>query len=78
MSKWKIVDYCIELFGDACIIVFGIWSAFTFHGIITRGWQAFIEPNMWIAYSELSLAILIVLIGIERTYRDIWKTKRRG
>ena len=57
----------LELFGDACILAFAVWSIITFYFIITAGGITYIEPNSWIARGEFIFAWLILLIGLRLT-----------
>ena len=69
--KKRFLKYGLELFGDACIIAFGVWSIFTFYKILTCGGIVYIEPNVWIARWEFFLACLVVLLGFRLAYKDI-------
>lgn len=66
--KWQ--DW-LEVVGDGIIIVFGIWSAFTFIMMLTHGLVIYVEPIKPILITELVLAILAFGFGIERLINDI-------
>ena len=69
MKKW------IEILGDALIIVFGLWSLLMFVTIWQYGTSVFIEPNSVILTIETVVAIMIILIGVERFIDDSRRLK---
>lgn len=64
-------EWIKELIGDACIILFVFWSLFILIGIELHGQQAFIEPNSWILYTEIGLALAFGVLSIERLVDDL-------
>lgn len=65
-----------ELVGDAIIIATGANLAFFFYQFAVNGKFYAWEPSKGIALLELFLAILILILGVERTYNDL--KLRRG
>ena len=61
----------VEILGDAIIIFFGAWSFYTFYLIVRYGAAYFIEPNLYILYTELVLSILAFAFGWERLIQDV-------
>lgn len=62
-----------ELLGDFFLIWFAGWTIFLFATIAIQGYVKGIEPNLWILYVELGLAIIGFILGWERLVRDLLK-----
>ena len=60
-----------ELLGDFFLIWWGIWSIFLFTMIAVQGYVKGIEPNLWILYVELGLAVAGTVLGFERLVKDL-------
>ena len=64
MKKW------IEHSGNAIQIAFGIMFFMIFMTIIDQGYIKMGEPNSWILYTELALAIGALIIGVYNAIDD--------
>ena len=60
-----------ELLGNLFLIWFGGWSIFLFATIAVQGYVKGIEPNLWILYTELGLAVVGTVLGFERLVKDL-------
>ena len=60
-----------ELLGNIFLIWFGVWSIFLFTMIAIQGYAMGIEPNLWILYVELGLAVVGTILGFERLIKDL-------
>ena len=60
-----------ELLGNLFLIWFGVWTIFLFAMIAIQGYVMGIEPNPWILYVELGLAIVATALGFERLIKDL-------
>ena len=60
-----------EFAGDAIGICAIGWSAMMFGGIATVGYARFVEPNLWILYTEIALVALWGIVVAERLVDDI-------
>ena len=75
----KYVDFILELLGDAIVVFHGAWSIYTFYLIVRYRAAYFIEPNLWILYTELGLSVLAfffgwwLVVGDARAFRDKWR-----
>lgn len=77
MRNWlKALNHILESTGNVMILGFGLLSTFIFWQILEAGSVKIIEPNSAMLKYELILACLIVLLGIERTGRDLVKFVR--
>ena len=65
-----------ELLGDAIIIATGANLVFSFYQFAVNGKFYAWEPSRGVALFELFLAVLILILGVERTYNDL--KLRRG
>ncbi len=68
------VKWFIELIRDALIIVFGALSLHIFIRLFQYGEVILLERVSWILYTEIVLAALIILFGIERAIGD-WRKR---
>ena len=59
-----------EIMGDALVVAFGAWSAFTFYKIIRHKKVTYIEPNMKILIGEACLSGLAFLLGVFLVIQD--------
>ncbi len=64
-------DKIKELLGNLFLIWFGLWSIFLFTTIAIQGYVKGIEPNLWILYVELGLAVVATILGFERLIKDL-------
>ena len=64
-------DKIKELLGNLFLIWFGGWTIFLFSMIAIQGYVKGIEPNLWILYVELGLAIIGFRLGWERLIKDL-------
>lgn len=60
-----------EILGNFFLIWFGVWSIFLFATIAIQGYVKGIEPNPWILYIELGLAVAATILGFERLIKDL-------
>lgn len=60
-----------ELLGNFFLIWWGIWSIFLFSMIAIQGYVKGIEPNLWILYVELGIAVIGTVLGFERLIKDL-------
>lgn len=65
---WELIK---ELLGNFFLIWFGAWSIFLFTTIAIQGYVKGIEPNPWILYVELGLAVIATVLGFERLIKDL-------
>ena len=68
MNKWEKIK---ELLADLILIWWGIWTLYLFGHIAIYGYVKGAEPNLWILYTELGLAIACTVLGVERLIKDI-------
>jgi len=67
-----------ELLGDAIIVASGAIMAFFFYEFAMYGKFFAFESNEGVAFFELIIALLIMLLGIERFYKDASKKRSTG
>ena len=68
MGKW---EFFKELVGNALLIAYGLFFIWVFSYVMAHGSMKIIEDNPYILWIEVIGALLIVLIGAERLYRDL-------
>lgn len=59
-----------ELWGNALVLLFAFWSGFTSYALLDDNWLRYIEPRTWLAWTEMSLAIVIIPFGLYLFYHD--------
>ena len=69
MSKWY--KRLLELIGDVLIIAFGAFSLHLFIPIIFTGSVLCYEDNKLILFTEASLAVAIIALGVDRLLNDL-------
>ncbi len=74
MNKWEIIK---EIAADIIIIAYGGFFSWVFIWILLHGTMRIVEPNTYILWIEIIVALIIVILGIERLIRDI-KKKGKG
>lgn len=65
----------LEVIGDTIIIAAGIVFVYLFAGIAVTGGYVAVEPRRPVLVTELVLAALIILIGINRFIDDLKKAR---
>jgi len=60
-----------EILADLVFIWWGIWTIYLFAHIAIYGYVKGAEPTLWILYTELGLAILGTILGVERLIKDV-------
>jgi len=60
-----------ECYGDALLILG--WAGLLFHLIMIKlqGVVSIYEPREWVLWIEIPLAALIIVLGIERLWKDL-------
>ena len=67
-----------EILASLFLIWFGLWSIFLFTTIAIQGYVKGIEPNLWILYVELGLAIVGTTLGFERLIKDLLRFRKEA
>lgn len=66
----KSVSMFRELWGNALVLLFAFWSGFTSYALLDDAWLRYIEPRIWLAWTEFSMAIVIIPFGLYLFYHD--------
>ena len=65
-----------EILGSLFLIWFGGWTILLFSMIAIQGYVKGIEPNLWILYVELGLAVVGTVLGFERLIKDLIRFRK--
>jgi len=76
VDKGELIELIKEIAADIIIIAYGGFFSWVFIWVLLHGSMRIVEPNIYILWIEVIVALIIVVLGIERLIRDIKKNDK--